>query len=138
MKEVQDSLGQEVLTAMQTLSWTTYTFQANHHDLREILAFIEADPRGEGLLPLRHRDRLEDALKEMVRRLHNFVSAAKALEDHTRVLRKRMHNKPSGRMHRDPQLDVEAQQRIDELFIDDPLAQFVQQLRVYSLHRNLR
>ena len=40
-KELQDSLGQEVLTALQTLSWTAYTFQANHHDLRELLAFVE-------------------------------------------------------------------------------------------------
>jgi hypothetical protein len=138
MDELKGSVGHEVITALESLGWTVYTFQANHRDLKTLLEFVETDPRGDDLfLPLRHRDKLHEALREIIRRLHNFAASAKSLEDHTRVLRKHMHQRPSERMHRDLELDEETQGRIDKLFIQDRLAQFVQQLRDYAVHRGL-
>jgi len=66
---------------------------------------------------------------EVVRRLHNFVATAKTLIDHERrVYQKNLITEAEFQGHK---------AMIQEYFADDPLSDFITNLRNYCLHRSL-
>jgi len=77
------------------------------------------------LWDIRNRAKMQAELNETVRLVHNFVAAAKSLVDHTRSIAEETF---------EPALFERYCHEVKARFAEDPLSQFVQQLRNYALH----
>ena len=76
-----------------------------------------------------NREAGTQAHREVSRRIHNFVAAAKTLVDHTRVFMTENYQKTS--------LFIDFNNEIKQRFEKNPVAKFVHDLRNYMLHRGL-
>lgn len=137
MGKLEEHPGTEAYRRLDALGWSVYTFDANTRELLNILDYLTQNPGSWELQALRRRDQLERAEREVVRRLHNMVAAAFSLVEHTRVLRKHMHDEAGGPLYRDPATDEPIQRRIEREFADDPETKFLQDLRRFTQHREL-
>jgi hypothetical protein len=84
------------------------------------------DPKAEPLFWLRNRDQMNLAMRDIIRRIHNFVATALSLIDHTRNLHRKLYS--------DTDEFPDYQSRINSEFFHDPLSQFIKCLRVYCQH----
>lgn len=115
-----------VAAKIARLDNTRYVFVMNDRELRQALMFI-TKPQA---VPLVADDQKSRAyLLEVVRLLHNYLASAFTLVDHTRILAKDLY------LSTDFWEEYEAKTK--DMFDDSSLAQFVQRLRVYMLHRAL-
>lgn len=126
MDLIQQARGHAIWVEIDVLSWSTYAFQKNFHELRSLVEHLQSADSSD-LWVLRNRDRLEHAQREVGRRLHNFVASALSLVDHTRNASRKFYADDSARK-------AEYQRRVDETFVSDPLSQFIKGLRQYCLH----
>jgi len=103
-------------------------FIGNYADLKELLESVK-DPNVYLVLWEQSNYHLRTRLnREVARRLQNYVASAKALVEHTRrVVRKK---------YKGTEFMKEYQQQVDVNFKDSSLAQFVEDLRDYMLHRS--
>ena len=104
-------------------------FRGNTQDLLKRLRIAQ---HTEVALPLgdtKNKLFLDAFLRDLARRIHNFVSAALSLRDHAR----RFVNKH----YKAHSFLKEYQEEIDKRFTDDPISQFVQRFRNYMLHREI-
>ncbi len=104
-------------------------FESNANELRNVLDLLTEDARSWPLSDVRRRAALDQALEEVLRLLHNFVAAALTLVDHTRVMYRELYATTG--------LFPEYQAEVDRRFVNDPLAQFVKQLRHLAQHVRL-
>lgn len=112
----------------QLLSFNTsiYILDQNFAELQMLIDFLVNNPEGHLLTAASNQDRLRQVQIDIIRRLHNFVAAAQSLVDHTR----RFYDKLYGSSNLFP--DYQAQ--VNQVFVTDPLSQFVQRLRQYCQH----
>jgi hypothetical protein len=96
-------------------------FDGNYRELKQILVVLT-----ETLYGIVMRDQLNSAIEDLSRRLHNFVAAAVSLIEHTENL----HNDLYARSG----VFQDYWQERSRVFTDDPMAQFVKQLRNYCAH----
>lgn len=129
MRLIEEAEGSRVISALRTLSWSLYTFDGNVQELDQVIQELEG-PQGLMLAALENRDLLDATQRELARLLHNVVSAAKSLVDHTRILSRDLYARDSTR-------GDDYQARINDDFKTDPLSQFVNGLRQYCLHYRL-
>lgn len=124
--------GWSVRVEMLALDRSLRVFTGNAKELLRFLGEQQEPANAFQLWALSNRDGFERFLDEVDRLLHNFVGAAMSLKDHgTRVRRKLL---------QDDAVDTrsdEYQARVDRDFTHAPLAQFVQQLRNYTVHERL-
>jgi len=125
-KELENMPGYHVILENHRLTNSIYIFDKNYEELAELLNFMEHDQRAEELLSLHGHKQLYSIDIELLRRLHNFVAGAKSLIDHTR----RIYNKYYLKSNSFP----EYKKTIQEYFANDPLSQFIQDLREYCQH----
>ena len=113
--------------AWLVFSWVRYAqtafrvYEENWRDLRSHVDKLQ-DPRF--TLPLHsidHPARMDDYTLEFSRLLHNFLSAAHTLVDHTRIAVKKLY---SG----DP-FENEFKQKLEQILLDSGIRQFVARLR---------
>jgi len=104
-------------------------FVGNYGDLKRALAWARDPRQWPHLWDERHKYRLVRFNKEISRLLHNFVTAAKSLVEHTRNFMRSNYASTD--------FFEEYQARVDRYFAYDPLIQFVQDLRNYMLHKSL-
>jgi hypothetical protein len=104
-------------------------FHRNYIALNTTLIFLASDERAEYLFITRNHDKFRRAGKEVVFYLHNYVAAALSLRDHSR-------NLYTGRLNSSIQPFPGYKERVEKDFMHDPLAQFVERLRVYCQHYN--
>jgi len=125
-KELEDMPGYQAILENHRLTNSIHIFDKNYEELVELLNFMEHDQRAVELLSLQGHKQLHSIDIELLRRLHNFVAGAKSLIDHTR----RIYNKHYRKSKDFP----EYSRTIQEQFANDPLSQFVQDLREYCQH----
>lgn len=104
-------------------------FIGNYGELKRALKTAQDPQVWPHLWDARRRERLLRFNKEIARLLHNYVAAVKSLVEHTRnAIREKYAN---------TRFFAEYQDRITRDFANDPLIQFVQDLRNYMLRKNL-
>lgn len=126
MQELAEMPEYQLVMQLQGLSISIYTFDRNYADLCNLITFLASDPRADSLFGLRNRDQLMLVMKDIIRLLHNYVASALSLIDHTRRLHKKLYA-DSGDF-------PDYQSRINRDFAQDPLSQFVRDLRRYCQH----
>lgn len=114
----------KLLLRIKSLEASLYVFQKNFEELKSLL--------------IKHSD-VKEAIRlrgirraffyEIARLLHNFVTSVKSLIAHTRVIYREIYKKGE----EFPEYQVE----VDRRFANNPLAQFVEDLRDYCLHYKL-
>jgi len=112
---------------VEDLNWLGVSHYILNQNFREAVQIPEALDRKVELLS---RDRRQEARAlhlEFVRRLHNYVAAAKTLVDHTRAFRNRW---------TDEAFNNAFQTRLKEL-LSNPVVKFIQQLRNPTQHSRL-
>ena len=123
-KEIAASPGGQLRYDLETLEVTIQVFKTNHHWLHDLLVRYEDPQFAYGLWP----NGIGDYLIEVAVRLHNFVASVMTLVEHTRIL---VRSRWSGSTFFE-----EYDQQV-ETFRSSPVAQLVQDMRDYTLHRKL-
>lgn len=133
IEQLNNTPGSRVIEQINRLDVSFYTFNLNHNDMMEAIELLERDDVGKAMLKVAaahdNYTKLRPALKEIVRRLHNFVAAAKTLVEHTRIIAREM--------FKGHEFMGEYEKAIADTFTNNGLIQFVQGLRNYILHRDL-
>jgi hypothetical protein len=124
--ELLDSPEYKLHQQLESIKTPLYIFDKNFTELKTLLEFFINNPESEPLTFSRNRDRLDELLLDILRRLHNFVAASLTLIDHTRNLYQKLYS--------DSDKFADYQIRIRDEFEIDPLAQFVKGLRKYFQH----
>ncbi len=124
--ELEQLLGSRIIQENNALALSLYTLDRNYEELQELLVAAEARIDLNMFDSYRDNDTWEVIDREIVRRLHNFVAAALSLIDHTRRLYEKLYG--SDKRFQD------YEERKNQEFVNDPLAQFVRYLRQYCQH----
>lgn len=123
------SQGAKIIMRTRAFGTSYRVFLGNHAELRGFLDHIAAPLVNVNMWDERHRYRVDYALDEVARLLHNYISAVISLVDATRVF-VRTH-------YAGTELFKEYERRVKSDFADAPLHRFLQDLRNYSLHYRL-
>ncbi|QHJ97777.1 hypothetical protein QM004_11820 [Bacillus subtilis] len=125
-EKIKKTEGWRIYKKIEALHVSKYVFEKNHEELFQAIKLFLTDnykimnTQEKGLNPF---------LYEISRLLHNYLSSAKTLIDHTRkIYQEEYENTPFSKVY---------QNKIKETFTESPLAKFIQDLRNYSLHRNI-
>jgi hypothetical protein len=105
-------------------------FTTNERELRRLFDVYDDVQATLELWDADHPERFDAFLAETERLLHNYLAAASSLADHTMRLWKKYPPK-------DAELTEGHKRKVEETFVDSPLANFVQGLRNLSTHRRL-
>jgi hypothetical protein len=131
--DIQDELFElpswKRLTRIEHFQITVRMLEQNARDLTTLLEYLTTDERSFSMSDVKHRAALDQVFEEVLRRLHNFVSSALTLVDHTRVLYQELYS--------DTDSFQDYQVEVDRRFVTDPLIQFVQKLRHLAQHVRL-
>lgn len=100
-------------------------FLRNYAELKKLLNMTEEIKTA---IRLPHR---EDIMEEIAFRLHNYVSSAMSLVEHTRRLNNRLYK------NRNPEALEEIRKEVHKRFVNNETHQIVQGLRDYTQHRKL-
>jgi hypothetical protein len=124
--------GAAVHNELEALHRMALVFRGNAGELVRFLAEVQKEENLGRLYSLENRAGFDRFLLEVDRLLHNFVSSATSLVDHARRVQRKL-------LPEDPADDLAAEylRRIEHEFKDAPRIQFVQDLRVLSVHRQL-
>lgn len=114
---------------LQSVDTSIEIFHRNYVALNTTLTFLGSDKRADHLFAIRNHDRFLLAGKEVVFYLHNYVASALSLRDHSRNV-----YEGRGRLSQLIQPFPGYKERVEKEFKHDPLAQFVERLRVYCQH----
>jgi len=128
-KRLHASKGMQYLNRRKIRAFTLNVFQGNLDELRKTCDLIEDPESGLRLIQASMDTGNNAAHMEVLRRLHNFLAAAKSLVDHTRLF-------IDEHYARTPIQEAYAQ-KVESDLSQDPLVKFVQDLRNYMLHRDL-
>jgi hypothetical protein len=126
MNELAGTPGYDVYTKLMALNTSIYILDKNCNDLEAFVHELTTSPKWRYLFMVENREALHNVSQDVVRRLHNFVSAAASLRDHTRAF----YNKH----YKDGDLMPEYHEKKRVVFGEDPLAQFTLSLRKYCQH----
>ncbi len=112
--------------SLESLEWSTYIFSENERELLAFLDDCEHGPRSEELWDQPGEWRLRQAALEVSRLLHNYVAAAASLLEHLdKIHRKLFATREFAEYSSERKKQV----------LDDPLVQFVKELRNIALHQ---
>lgn len=119
----------KMLLRIKSLEASLYVFERNYKELRDLL-IMHSNPRE--AIKLRKagkKPEMRSFLYEIARLFHNYVTSVKSLIDHTRVIYQEI--------YRGTKRFPEYQAEVDRRFTNNPLAQFIEDLRNYCLHYKL-
>ena len=129
LQQITDSAGTGYLNRAYQRSFSLNVFQMNAIELMEVAQRVKDPKQGVALMMEKNREAGRQAHRELNRHVHNFVSSALTLVEHTRVFMKKHY---SG-----TELLATYEKQVAATFAESPIAQFVQGLRNYMLHRCL-
>ena len=112
---------------VEDLNWLGVSHYILNQNFREAVQIPEALDRKVELLSRDRRHEARALHLEFVRRLHNYLAAAKTLVDHTRAFRSRW---------TDEACDSAFETRLEEL-LTNPVVKFIQELRNPTQHSRL-
>jgi hypothetical protein len=111
---------------LRTLELSLYVFNKNYFELNKLLNVYKDTQKALTLWEETNRH-VQDAFHlEITRLFHNFVTSVKSLIAHTRIIYRDVY----GENNKFP----EYQQEVNKLFAQNPLAQFIEDVRDYCLH----
>jgi hypothetical protein len=106
-----------------------YVFSQNYNEIRNALLSYEKPEFALEISRVGNQKKLDAFLREVIRRLHNYLASAMSLVDHTFVLVMDLYKgKP---------FQKEYHRERHRIFDLSPEYQFVQQLRNYALHESI-
>src|SRR5689334_17072828 len=111
----------KIYQALRSLDISIHTFQRNYELLMTLLSPLSQNTRAHSLIAARNHDKLMSFGKDVVWGIHNYVTAAMSLLDHTEKL-KDIKKFPDYWSKREAEFDK------------DPFACFVKGLREYCQH----
>lgn len=129
LNKLESMFEYKLLLRIKSLDASLYVFQGNFEELRSLLLKHSDVREAIRLRGARKKPAMRASLYEITRLLHNFVTSAKSLIEHTRVIYREIYK--GGEELPDYQKEV------DRRFANNPLAQFVEDLRDYCLHYEL-
>ncbi|MFT0803255.1 hypothetical protein VSK91_19640 [Bacillus swezeyi] len=130
--KIKKSEGFRIHKKMKDLDVSKYVFEKNHEELCKTIDLFKSDynkaikrikiSQGKGLNPF---------LYEISRLLHNYLASGKTLIDHSRKIFQDEYE------HKHLAFSEVYQNKIKEIFVESPLAKFIQDIRNYSVHRSI-
>jgi hypothetical protein len=128
-KEINASPGMQFLGRNKQRTFILNIFVMNKIELQNELSLVANLAIGMKLMGDEHREAGHQVHREINRRFHNFLAAAKTLIDHTRVFMERH--------YKGTELHIQYEERIKQDFAKSELCRFIQDLRNYTLHYEL-
>jgi len=125
MDELRNMPEKGLLDELQALDVSIYIYKRNHAAITEFISWLQNEPSNQDLWHMTTKQKSRDCHYELARLLQNHVASVKSLVDHTRRMTERLY--ADGRFS-------DYQPKVDEVFKEDPLVQFVQCLRNFLLH----
>ena len=113
--------GAKIINELLVLQTSHHIVNYNYRELQETIESVEGDIT---LMYLKNRCRFDFALREITRRLHNYLASIQSLIDHTRRFRKTIDN---------PRLEEEFRKEIQRL-TRNKCTGFVKKFRNYIQH----
>lgn len=129
LKKIGESKGSDYLNRAHQRSFSYNIFQMNALELIEAAYRVKDPDQGLLLMMENNREAGLQAHRELNRHVHNFVSSSLTLVEHTRVFMRKHYV--------DTQLYKTYEKQVIATFANSPVAQFVQGLRNYMLHKGL-
>ncbi len=114
---------------IRALDRSRYVFNQNYSQLRNLLLVEKDTEQALKLWDGKNQDAHDAYRLEATRLFHNFVVSVKSLIDHSRIL--------YNDLYKENNKFPDYQKEITTRFIENPFAQFVEDLRDYSLHFKL-
>ncbi|WP_157656146.1 hypothetical protein [Burkholderia ubonensis] len=128
-RQIRESEGSGYLDRAHQRSFSLNVFQMNAVELIEAAQRVKDPDQGMALMMEKNREAGLQAHRELNRHVHNFVSSALTLVEHTRVFMRKH--------YAGTELLATYEKQVIATFAKSPVAQFVQGLRNYMLHRGL-
>lgn len=125
-EQIESCSGNRVVQDLRVFKVSYYTFVANHKQLKTAIQAATGPDKVLEILSGKNRGGFEPYQLEISRLLHNFLAAAVSLTQHAKKL---VTEKEEG-------LKKQYLNKKKE-FLEQPLPQFVDQLRHYALHKRL-
>lgn len=129
LQRITESAGLIYVNRAHQRSFSLNVFQMNAVELVEAAHRIKDPDQGMALMMEKNHEAGLQAHRELNRHVHNFVSSALTLVEHTRVFMRKHYTGTD--------LISTYEKRVAAIFLQSPVAQFVQGLRNYMLHRGL-
>ena len=107
-------------------SFSINIFRGNYNELRNAMLLYYQNPNGVDILTIKNRDKLSNYQNEILRLFHNFLASASSLIDHARVL--------YNELYKNDNLFPDYIQEVNKRFVENPLAQFIVDLRHFMMH----
>lgn len=129
LHRITESAGSAYMNRAHQRSFSLNVFQMNAIELIDASQRVKDPEQGLALLLEKNREARRQAHRELSRHIHNFVSSALTLVEHTRVFMRKH--------YAETELLSAYENQVETTFLQSPVAQFVQGLRNYMLHRGL-
>ncbi|MGQ8845414.1 hypothetical protein ACUTQW_23570 [Serratia sp. TSA_7] len=128
-RQIRESEGTRYLDRAHQRSFSLNVFQMNAVELIEAAQRVKDPDQGMLLMMEKNREAGLQAHRELNRHVHNFVSSSLTLVEHTRVFMRKH--------YAGTKLFETYEMQVIATFAKSPVAQFVQGLRNYMLHKGL-
>lgn len=129
LTKIDSCTGMAHLNRSRARSFSVNIFRLNAQELIEITRRISDADEGIRLMSVDNREAGDQTHREVTRRVHNFAAAAKTLVEHTRIFMREHYGSS--------EIIGTYQNRVDKDFKNDPLSQFIEDLRDYMMHKGL-
>lgn len=129
LKQIDEMPGAVFLNRSRQRSFSLNIFRMNALELMEVAQKVKDPVHGFALMTQSNREAGLQAHRELNRHVHNFAASALTLVEHTRVFMRKHYAGTS--------VLAAYEAMITRTFIQSPVAQFVQGLRNYMVHRGL-
>lgn len=126
---IHDLPGAAFLNRARMRSFSLNIFRMNALELIEVAQKVKDPVQGFLMMTEANREAGLQAHRELNRRVHNFAASALTLVEHTRVFMRKH--------YADSPVLATYEAKAKETFAQSPVAQFVQGLRNYMVHRGL-
>ena len=124
--ELEKTKGIEISDRLDWLDYCLFIFDENYKELESFSAFSEKPDVAWSSFS--NHDYSKHVHGNFVRKLHNFLVSSQSLVEHTRV--------PMRKWYKKTEFLVTYQDKIDEVFLNDPLTSFISDLRNYCTHKS--
>jgi hypothetical protein len=128
-EEILAHPGYRLLQLLTAHSMSKNILSGNCFQLRKLLEVIHDPQNIDRFWAIENRQHLRDLQSEAIRHFHNFLASVKTAVEHTRNFMRDNAIRPEHQ--------AEYQEKIDQVFVNDPLSKFLEDFRNFMLHRSL-
>jgi hypothetical protein len=126
---ILQSEGERIYWKLEVLRASYYVFSRNHAELSKAIEHFQSAEHVPRYWGNPNREAMRAFQRENMRLLHNFLSGAFTLVDHTRILVRETYT--------DHPFGTEYQKRVEEEFTKSDIAGFVKGMRNWMVHRGI-